>query len=128
MTQTWGLAADPPAADGPGASYAALLRTLAVDSPPAFICHFYNFYFAHTAGGRMIGAQVSKAALEGWVGDFYKWDGDVKELLGAVRNSMNEMAEGWSREEKDACLQETPNTFKSSGSLLRLIAGGAPAH
>lgn len=27
-----------------------LLRELAVSSPPAFICHYYNHYFAHTGG------------------------------------------------------------------------------
>ena len=27
--------------------------------PQAFICHFYNVYFAHTAGGRMIGKKVT---------------------------------------------------------------------
>ena len=39
-----------------------LLSRLAVDSPPAFICHYYNFYFAHTAGGRMIGQTVSRVS------------------------------------------------------------------
>jgi hypothetical protein len=24
-------------------------------APQVFVTHFYNFYFAHTAGGRMIG-------------------------------------------------------------------------
>jgi heme oxygenase len=31
---------------------------LAKSDPQAFICHYYNFYFAHTAGGRMIGNKV----------------------------------------------------------------------
>ena len=35
-----------------------LLQELAKSDPAAFICHFYNFYFAHTAGGKMIGARV----------------------------------------------------------------------
>jgi len=35
-----------------------LLRQLAKDNPQAFLCHFYNIYFAHTAGGRMIGTKV----------------------------------------------------------------------
>jgi heme oxygenase (biliverdin-producing, ferredoxin) len=88
------------------------------------MCHYYNYYFAHTAGGRMIGAQVSKTALEGWMGDFYKWEGNVKELLNGAREKMNGMAAEWSREEKDVCLAETTNTFQYSGSLLRLIVGG----
>lgn len=42
----------------PGSSYAAYLKELAEKDPPSFICHFYNVYFAHSAGGRMIGKQV----------------------------------------------------------------------
>ena len=38
-----------------GTEYAAYLKNLAETNPPAFICHFYNIYFAHTAGGLMIG-------------------------------------------------------------------------
>lgn len=43
----------------PGVSYARYLEELAEKDPQAFICHFYNTYFAHTAGGRMIGRKVS---------------------------------------------------------------------
>ena len=45
-------------ADGPGSAYAKLITDLAKSDPQAFICHYYNFYFAHTAGGRMIGNKV----------------------------------------------------------------------
>lgn len=123
MASHFGLTATPAAADGPGHTYAEVLKKIAVENPPAFMCHYYNYYFAHTAGGRMIGAQVSKAALDMWMGDFYKWDGEVKQLLNGAREKMNAIAEGWTREEKDACLEETMNTFKYSGSLLRLITG-----
>jgi heme oxygenase len=51
-------------ADGPGNTYAALLHKLGKEDPPAFICHYYNFYFAHTAGGRMIGNKVGAAAQQ----------------------------------------------------------------
>lgn len=108
--------------DGPGQTYAAFLEQISVDSPPAFICHYYNHYFAHSAGGRMIGAQVSKAALDNWMGDFYKWDGDIKELLNQVRKSINGIADTWTEEEKKRCIEETPNTFKYSGSLLGCIS------
>ena len=43
----------------PGTTYASLLEELSEKDPQAFICHFYNVYFAHTAGGRMIGKKVS---------------------------------------------------------------------
>lgn len=49
--------------------YAAELKSL---STPAFVCHYYNYYFAHTAGGRMIGKQMSDMLLDGRVLEFYK--------------------------------------------------------
>ena len=62
--------------------YASFLEKLAA---PAFVCHFYNYYFAHTAGGRMIGQRVMDSVFGGHLFEFYKWDGDVKEILTAVK-------------------------------------------
>jgi hypothetical protein len=39
---------------------------------PEFMCHYYNYYFAHLAGGRMIGKQMSKLLLDGETLEFYK--------------------------------------------------------
>lgn len=52
----------PPAVkeDGPGMTYAKYLKQLAAEDPQSFICHYYNYYFAHTAGGRMIGKKVGQ--------------------------------------------------------------------
>jgi heme oxygenase len=55
---TYNITPPTPAADGPGHTYRGLIERLAVEDPPAFICHYYNYYFAHTAGGRMIGNKV----------------------------------------------------------------------
>ena len=74
----------------------------------------------------MIGKSVSNAVLDGWTGAFYEWEGDVKQLLDGVRASINGIAEWWSREEKDACLQETPATFAWGGKLVQLITEGKP--
>jgi heme oxygenase (biliverdin-producing, ferredoxin) len=56
-------------------------------SAPAFVCHFYNHYFAHTAGGLMIGRKVSDMCLDGKKLQFYQWGegADVKALLEKVR-------------------------------------------
>lgn len=54
----------------PGQSYAETLRK--IQSIPEFVCHYYNFYFAHTAGGRMIGKQMSKLLLDSRTLEFYK--------------------------------------------------------
>ena len=43
----------------PGLTYAQKLEELSKNDPHAFICHFYNTYFAHSAGGRMIGRKVT---------------------------------------------------------------------
>ena len=53
-----------------GTEYADLLRK--IESIPEFICHYYNFYFAHTAGGRMIGKQMSALLLNKRTLEFYK--------------------------------------------------------
>ena len=103
------------------------LKELAAKNAPAFLCHWYNVYFAHTAGGRMIGTKVAKDLLGGASLAFYEWEGDLATHMSTVRDSINAVAEGWSRADKDACLAETELSFKYSGELLRLIAGG-PGH
>ena len=44
-----------------------------------------------------------------------------QELLPALRTKIDEMAAGWSREEKDACLDQTANSFRYSGGLLSYL-------
>ena len=58
-----------------GTRYAGELRSMVVDDEgdvPEFVCHYYNYYFAHLAGGRMIGKQMSKLLLDGETLEFYK--------------------------------------------------------
>lgn len=52
-----------PDPSSPGVSYAQYLEELSEKDPQALICHFYNIYFAHTAGGRMIGKKVISFSL-----------------------------------------------------------------
>jgi hypothetical protein len=98
------------------------VKGLASADPPVFICHFYNTYFAHTAGGRMIGAKLSGSLLDGHALSFYAYDGDFRPLLDGVRAKIDDAAAGWSRADKDRCLDETAASFKYSGALLRTIA------
>lgn len=105
----------------PGLDYSARLEELSKNDPQAFICHFYNTYFAHSAGGRMIGRKVAEKVLDGKELEFYKWDGDLSQLLQSVRDKLNKVAENWTREEKNHCLEETEKSFKHSGEILRLI-------
>jgi len=105
----------------PGVNYADYLKELSEKDPQAFLCHFYNVYFAHTAGGRMIGKKVAEKILDNKELEFYKWDGDLSQLLQNVREKLNKVAEGWTREEKNHCLEETEKSFMRSGEILRLI-------
>ncbi|MEW5319166.1 MAG: hypothetical protein WDW38_010334 [Sanguina aurantia] len=117
----YGMKAPAPAEDGPGRTYARRVAELAETDPQAFVCHYYNFYFAHTAGGRMIGKKVSEMILDNKVLNFYQWDGDLQVSLDTVRQGINGLAETWTREQKDSCLQETSNSFKMSGLIMRCI-------
>nr|ADK12637.1 chromoplast heme oxygenase 1 [Medicago sativa] len=110
-----------PEPSSPGLTYAQYLTDLSQNDPQAFICHFYNIYFAHSAGGRMIGKKIAGQLLNDQALEFYKWDGDLKQLLQNVRDKLNKVAEEWTREEKDHCLEETEKSFKFSGEILRLI-------
>ncbi|KAG6741035.1 hypothetical protein POTOM_056519 [Populus tomentosa] len=149
-----------PKPSSPGVSYSQILQELSEKDPQAFICHFYNIYFAHSAGGQMIGRKVNnyyaditqcmpvtgtdkwqqfsmrstlfifEICLEKQLAEqllnkkeleFYKWDGDLSQLLQNVRDKLNKVAKGWTREEKDHCLEETEKSFKHSGEILRLI-------
>ena len=71
MVQEYQLAR--PSVGKPGLEYAEELRRLGKERLiPEFICHYYNFYFAHTAGGRMIGKQMSALLLDKKTLEFYK--------------------------------------------------------
>jgi len=107
-----------------GRDYEALLRKLAEEGKwEAFTCHFYNYYFAHTAGGRMIGKQMADKLLDGRTLEFYQWGGvDPKEeLLPKLRAKIDAVAAEWTREQKDACLNETANSFRYGGGMLAYL-------
>jgi heme oxygenase len=106
----------------PGTAYVDYLLSLVQDKPHALLCHWYNFYFAHTAGGRMIGRLMSKLLFDGHVFEFYKWERDVKEILDQVRVKIDETAKDWPREVKDDCLKETGLSFSYSGTILGHLA------
>lgn len=104
-----------------GSAYADLLFGAAEENPPGFVCHYYNHYFAHTAGGRMIGKRVSASLLDGWSGAFYEWEGDLGDLVDNVRDVIEDVAERWSPAEREACLSETPVAFQWGTRLVNLM-------
>lgn len=113
----------------PGLEYAAELRRLGNEHLiPEFMCHYYNFYFAHTAGGRMIGKQMSSLLLNKKTLEFYKWDGDLNKIKDKVKNDIEEMVAKWSREEKDRCVEETAAAFRGGGAVNSYLSGGQSPH
>lgn len=138
-----------------GLDYAKVIEKLAKENQiPAFICHYYNYYFAHTAGGRMIGKQMSALLLDKKTLEFYKvsslisctcfftstwnptqtllfflilnlqWDGDLNEIKTTVKNDIEEIAASWSAEEKQSCVDETASAFQGGGGINAYLYGG----
>jgi len=112
-----------------GTKYAEELQDLAVkgkECVPELMCHYYNHYFAHTAGGRMIGKQMSALLLDNRTLEFYKWDGNINKIKADVKNSIEELAALWSREEKDLCVGATAGAFQGGGMLNAYLMGANP--
>ncbi len=117
-----------PEAGKAGSMYAAKLKSMihSDDDVPEFMCHYYNFYFAHLAGGRMIGKQMSKLLLDGEALEFYKWDDNVNELKDRVKGQIEELAKGWNRKERDSCIDATAAAFMGGGAINGYLYGGSP--
>lgn len=92
--------------------------------PPRVSLWADNTYFAHTAGGRMIGKRMSDMVLDGHKLHFYQWEGGNvdKELLPGLRKQIDALADTWTREQKDMCLGATADSFKYGGALLQHIS------
>lgn len=111
-----------PEASSHGISYAKYLEELAEASPPLFLSHFYNIYFAHIAGGQVIAKKVSKKILEGKELKFNGWEeGDAEECLKDVRQKLDMLGEHWSRDDKTKCLREATKSFRYQGQIIRHI-------
>ncbi|CAN6465105.1 unnamed protein product [Victoria cruziana] len=104
-----------------GIAYSSYLEGISIADPAAFVCHFYNIYFAHTAGGRIIGKKVSKKLLKNHELNFYKWDGELSLLMHNARERLNQIAQNWSKEERRHCLEETKTSFHYSFQILNSI-------
>lgn len=120
LSEELGVEASEPSQAATG--YVAYLRTLVAERPESALCHWYNYYFAHSAGGRMIGRLMQQRLFDGREFRFYEWESDVKTLLQPVRKTIDEVAADWSREVKDVCLKETGLAFGYSGTVLQNLA------
>lgn len=105
----------------PGVSYATYLKQLGEESAPSFLSHFYNVYFSHIAGGQVIARQAADKLVVGRELEFYRWEGDAKELLKEVRVKLNRLGEHWCRADKKRCLSEAAKSFKHLQQIVGLI-------
>eukprot|EP00529_Nitzschia_sp_RCC80_P027162 CAMPEP_0113494490 /NCGR_PEP_ID=MMETSP0014_2-20120614/29132_1 /TAXON_ID=2857 /ORGANISM="Nitzschia sp." /LENGTH=287 /DNA_ID=CAMNT_0000388381 /DNA_START=307 /DNA_END=1170 /DNA_ORIENTATION=+ /assembly_acc=CAM_ASM_000159 len=114
----------------PGTEYAKLLRELGDKKAlPEFMCHYYNFVFAHWAGGLMIGKKMAALLLDKKTLNFYKFDGDdLNATKRTVKDEIEDMVSRWTREEKDRCVGETAGAFKGGGSINSYLSGGQSPH
>ena len=103
-------------------NYIQYLQGLINEKPESVLCHWYNYYFAHSAGGRMIGRLMQDRLFGGKQFQFYEWETDVKQILGKVRTIIDQVANEWSRDIKDECLKETSLAFGYSGTVLQNLA------
>jgi len=111
-----------------GRSYASEIREIVENrSIPEFMCHYYNFYFAHTAGGRKIGKMMSQLLLEKKVLQFYKWDKPLNKMSGEVKDNIEKMAANWTQEEKNECVAGTPGAFRGGGGINAYLFKGKNA-
>ncbi|CAL5053634.1 unnamed protein product [Urochloa decumbens] len=101
-------------------AYASFLEELSEKEPQAFINHFYNLYFGHSAGGVLIGKKIVEMTNLQKEPEFYRWEGNnLSQLQQNVRDKLNQVASAWSQEEKDRCLDEMEKSFICSVDLRR---------
>lgn len=119
------IGVETPPASPAATRYIEYLRKLIHEKPESVLCHWYNYYFAHSAGGRMIGRLMQDRLFDGRTFSFYEWETDVKQILNKVRAVIDEVAKSWSRDLKDDCLKETGLAFGYSGTVLENLAKAA---
>lgn len=119
------IGVDTPTPTTAATNYVVYLRAMREDKPESLLCHWYNYYFAHSAGGRMIGRLMQDRLFGGRSFSFYEWDSDVKQILNKVRPIIDEVASEWARDVKDECLKETSLAFGFSGTVLQNLAKAA---
>lgn len=129
LMQEYGLSR--PAIGKPGENYAKTIRAVAAkgeDNVPELICHYYNHYFAHTAGGRMIGKKMSSLLLDKKTLEFYKWDGNLNQIKATVKGNIEKLAASWTKEERQQCVDATAAAFMGGGAINSHLSGGRGHH
>ena len=53
-----------------------------------------------------------------------QWNGDLNEIKGRVKQSIEDMAAQWSEEEKAQCVGATADAFRYGGGINAYLSGG----
>ncbi|CAH9078063.1 unnamed protein product [Cuscuta europaea] len=115
---------DIPEPSNPGVAYSNYLEELGEKNPPLFLCHFYNIYFSHIAGGQVIAKKVCEKLIRGGEGralEMYRWNGNEEKLLQGVREKLNMLSQHWPRNNKNRCLHDMRKSFRFLDKIVRLI-------
>ena len=72
------------------------------------------------AGGRQIGKTMANLLIGGKTLNFYQWPaGSVDNvLLPELRAKIDALADTWTDEQRQACLDETASSFRYAGAML----------
>ena len=56
-----------------------------------------------------------------------QWNGDLNEIKGRVKQSIEDMVAQWSEEEKAQCVGATADAFRYGGGINAYLSGGGKA-
>jgi hypothetical protein len=69
---------------------------------------------------------MSSLLLDGKTLAFYTWKGGkLNDIKASVKANIEELAAGWTEEERAACVAATPMCFQMAGSINKHLAGAA---
>lgn len=55
-----------------------------------------------------------------------QWGENVNELKDRVKGEIEALAKGWSRDERDKCINATAGAFRGGGAINGYLYGGSP--
>ena len=57
-----------------------------------------------------------------------QWDGDLNKIKDKVKGDIEALVETWTRDQKDACVNETAGAFRGGGMVNSYLSGGKSPH
>ena len=90
---------------------------------PQFLCHYYNLYFAHTAGGMMIGNIAQRKFQFNQRLQFYMYENNkMNEYKTKLRHKIDHfISSHWNEAQKNACANETLCAFTNINFMMECL-------